>query len=233
MEVPVRTLATAVFCGLLGNQAYAQQRLLLATSLSPIIQNEQADDQGISRVNDETTLNRFVKLQYLVRVPDETPTYYLKGVPARYSYLRPWSKNFLEHIGSQYYRTFHDRLRVTSLVRTGRFQLQLAGYNTNAAPASGPTQSSHLTGATLDISKALMTAEQKNWMRTQLLSLSERGYLYGIEERVQPTFHIMVYKNFPTAVKASRTARGSKASLVKATSRAKAVRIQRASRRHR
>ena len=202
--------------------------MLLATSISPIVQNEQADEQGMARIADERMLQRYVRSRLLVKVSPNSRTYYLKGVPARYSYLRPWSKRFLDQVGSQYQAKFNDRLRVTSLVRTSRLQLQLAGYNTNAAPASGRTQSSHLTGATLDISKAKMSAAQKQWMRAKLLSLSGSGYLYGIEERVQPTFHIMVYKNFPGAA-AGKTAKVRSARVSKAH---KPLRVKHSARRH-
>jgi Family of unknown function (DUF5715) len=200
--------------------------LLLATSISPIVQNEQADEQGMARITDEGMLQRYARTGLLVKVSPSSRTYYLKGVPARYGYLRPWSKRFLEQVGHQYHIKFKDRLRVTSLVRTSRLQLQLAGYNGNAAPAFGRTQSSHLTGATLDISKAKMSAAQKEWMRAKLLSLSGNGYLYGIEERVQPTFHIMVYKNFPGAAKA-KAAKATRVSKVR-----KPLRVKHASRRH-
>jgi hypothetical protein len=39
-------------------------------------------------------------------------------------------------------------------------------------------------------------------MRRVLLSLREAGYLYAVEEFSQPTFHIMVYKNYPQYVAA-------------------------------
>jgi hypothetical protein len=168
-------------------------------------------------------LQRYIRNRMLVKVSPDSRTYYLKGVPARYSYIRPWSKRFLDQLSSQYHAKFNDRLRVTSLVRTSKLQMQLAGYNTNAAPASGKTMSSHLTGATLDISHAKMTAEQKQWMRSKLLSLSGSGFLYGIEERVQPTFHIMVYKHFPGATKAQRHDRTTLATETDAEDVAEAV----------
>jgi Family of unknown function (DUF5715) len=194
--------------------AVAQSNLLLATSLSPMIQNDQADEEGLVRFGDEQTLQRYVRSRLLVKVPANSRTYYLKGVPARYGYLRPWSKRFLDDVGSQFHAKFNDRLRVTSLVRTSSLQLQLASHNTNAAPATGRTQSSHLTGATLDISKARMSAAQREWMRAKLVALASRGYLYGIEERVQPTFHVMVYKHFPSAAMNGKVHRGAKSTKV-------------------
>jgi len=205
MGVLVRILTNGALLGLAAaGSAFAQSSMLLATSLSPAIQNEQADKEGIVRIRTESTLKRLVKTKALVPVPAKTRTYYLKGVPARYSYLRPWSKTFLDRLGKQHYAEFGSPLRVTSLVRTEGFQLRLAGYNGNAAPASGRNQSSHLTGATLDISKALMSPAEKEWMREQLVTLREKGHLYGIEEHQQPTFHIMVYKQYAAQDKTLR-----------------------------
>ena len=137
-------------------EAAAQSRLLVATALSPIVQNARADEDELSRITDNEMLERFVASGYLVPVPADGKHYYLKAVPGSYRYVRPWSKRFLDQTSAQFYSKFHERLRVTSLVRTEDFQERLARFNGNAAPASGPTQSSHLTGATMDISKAQM-----------------------------------------------------------------------------
>ena len=200
MRVLVRTTAIALAGVIFQNWAVAQPRLLMATALSPIVQNARADEDELSRITDSEMLEQFVASGYLVPVPVEGKHYYLKAVPDSYRYIRPWSKSFLDRTGAQFYAKFHERLRVTSLVRTEDFQERLARINGNAAPASGPTQSSHLTGATLDISKAKMSPAQRNWMRNHLVTHAASGYLYAIEERRQPTFHIMVYKNFPGQV---------------------------------
>jgi hypothetical protein len=75
-------------------------------------------------------------------------------------------------------------------------QIALARRNGNAAKAFGRLRSSHLTGATLDISKHSMTAAEQRWMRNVLFSLRRAGYLYAIEEFQQPTFHIMIFRNY-------------------------------------
>ena len=46
-----------------------------------------------------------------------------------------------------------------------------------------------------------MTRAQLNWMRRVIHSLKKKGYLYAIEEFRQPTFHVMVYRNYPEYVK--------------------------------
>jgi hypothetical protein len=104
-------------------------------------------------------------------------------------------------VSRQYQSRFHQRLRVTSLVRTVGSQQRLAEWNNNAADATGAERSSHLTGATVDISKRWMSPAGQEWLREVLYSLREAGYLYAIEEFYQPTFHIMVYPKYAQYVK--------------------------------
>jgi ribosomal protein S19E (S16A) len=86
-------------------------------------------------------------------------------------------------------------------VRTVSSQLRLARWNENAADATGDDRSSHLTGATIDISKRWMSPAGQEWIREVLYSLREAGYIYAIEEFYQPTFHIMVYPKYAQYVK--------------------------------
>jgi hypothetical protein len=53
----------------------------------------------------------------------------------------------------------------------------------------------------LDISKRGMSRAEVNWMRRVLHSLKKQGYLYAVEEFRQPTFHIMVYRDYERYVK--------------------------------
>lgn len=174
----------------------ASADLLRARPTSQLTQNRRADEEKLSRIRDRAMLRRFVRSGLLEPVPPRTRYYYTRYIPRDYHYLRPWSKLFLERLSRQHYARFKKPLRVTSMVRTASMQARLAGRNNNAADAHGPRRSSHLTGATLDISKAGMSAEQIEWMRGVLHSLKEQGYLYAVEEFSQPTFHIMVFRNY-------------------------------------
>lgn len=141
-------------------------------------------------------VRRFVRAGLLVSVPNQTRHYYLKSIPAAYRYLRPWSKLFLTRLSAQFHARFRTRLRVTSLVRTVSFQRSLARRNRNAAAADGPRRSSHLTGATMDISKKGMTGAQLGWMRQVLSPLKAKGLIHAIEEFQQGAFHVMVHKKY-------------------------------------
>jgi len=174
---------------------------LRATPESQIIQNQLADQDNLSRMRDEAMVRRFARAGLLVRVPHRTRYYYTHNIPPQYRYLRPWAKLFLDRLGQQYYARFGKPLRVTSLVRTVALQQAIGRRNPNAAPAYGPKRSSHLTGATLDISKVGMTDVEVDWMRQVLSSLSQDGCVYAIEEFNQATFHVMVLKKYLDCVR--------------------------------
>ncbi len=175
--------------------------LLVAADSSQRIQNLQADSEDLSRMRNVAMVQRFARGNYLVPVPWETDTYYLHNIAPPYRYCRPWTRIFLQRLSAQYYSRFHERLRITSLVRTTGSQTRLARSNANAADAVGSLRSSHLTGASIDISKRFMSPEGQQWIRNVLYSLKQQGYLYAIEEFYQPTFHVMVYRSYPTYVR--------------------------------
>ncbi len=174
---------------------------LSAVSDSQRLQNEQADAQDLSRMKDDAMVRRFRGLALLVPVRGTTPSYYLQGVPSKLRYVRPWARLFLDRLGRQFQTRFGSRLRVTGLVRTVQYQRALDGRNANAAPASGEKRSTHLTGATLDISKRFMSGREANWTRRVLSQLRDRGVVYAIEEFAQPCFHVMVYRSYEEYVR--------------------------------
>jgi Family of unknown function (DUF5715) len=192
--------AVAVFLFFLPVRA-ANPQILVASASSQMIQNVRADDDHLSRMRDLKMVRRFVDAGYLVPVPSSARFYYLHSISSRYRYCRPWTRLFLRRLSRQYYARFGTPLRVTSLVRTVARQVRLGQRNGNAADAFGPLRSSHLTGASLDISKHSMSPAGRRWMRHVLYSLKQQGYLYAVEEFEQPTFHVMVYRNYPKYVK--------------------------------
>lgn len=169
---------------------------LRATRGSQAVQNERADGDNLSRMEDREMVARWVRLQLLERVPGKTPTFYLHAVHDENQYLRPWAKLFLERLSRQYHARHRQPLRVTSLLRTADYQKRLSGRNGNAAAAEGPARSAHLTGACMDISKKGMTRAQQAWLRDVLASLKAKEYVYAVEEFKQPVFHILVHRNY-------------------------------------
>jgi hypothetical protein len=191
----VGLLIVAWFCGPAGARGGGPD-LLRASWDSQIVQNRRADADDLSRMKDSAMVQRFAQAGLLVRVPSQSRSYYTRYIPSKYRYLRPWSKLFLDRLAAQYRARYGKKLRVTSLVRTVALQNSLRRRNGNAASPYGPRRSSHLTGATLDISKNGMSSREIAWVRMVLHTLKQRGYVYAVEEFEQPTFHIMVYKNY-------------------------------------
>ncbi len=204
MMRPFHVVLAVFVAGLAGQPAPAgaSERLLRARWDSQIVQNRRADADNLSRMKNVAMVRRFVRAGLLVPVPHRTKYYYTRNIPAKYRYLRPWSKLFLDRLSRQYYARFRKKLRITSLVRTVALQNAIRRRNKNAASPYGPRRSSHLTGATLDISKKGMGPRELAWMRRVLHSLKQKGYLYAVEEFQQPTFHVMVYRNYPKYVAA-------------------------------
>lgn len=176
--------------------------LLLADAESPLIQNERADRDDLSRMRDAAMVRRFARNGWLVHIPAAGTDYYVYDVAAKYRYARPWTKLFLARLSRQYRARFGQRLRVTSLVRTEGHQRHLAQINANAASSQGLLRSSHLTGATVDISKRFMSGAEVRWVRSVLYSLHSQGFIYAFEEFRQPVFHIMVYRSYSRHVTA-------------------------------
>lgn len=181
---------------------------LRATSQSQIIQNQQADSDRLSRMEDQQMLDRFARLRLLVPVENRTRSFYVHNIPEQRRYLRPWAKLFLERLSRQYHARFKSPLRITSMVRTEVHQRRLQGRNPNAAAPVGEKRSAHLTGACLDISKKGMSRAQMRWIRDVLSSLKEKGYLFAVEEFTIPNFHIMVNRNYVDYVEILTQARG-------------------------
>lgn len=170
--------------------------ILTANRSSQAIQNAKANAYHLSRMRNRAMILQFYREGYLLRVPDRTRFYYLDGIAPAYRYLRPWTMLFLNRLSQEFYQKFGQPLRVTSLIRTVGSQRRLTYRNPNAAEATGPDRSSHLTGATLDISKRFMPPRGQQWMRNVLFRLKKSGYLYAIEEFQEPTFHVMVYPTY-------------------------------------
>jgi Family of unknown function (DUF5715) len=169
---------------------------LIATESSQAIQNERANEYHLTRLRDLAMVREFRAEGLLVSVSSHSPYYYLEDISPDYSCLRPWSKLFLDQLSREYYAHFGQPLRITSMLRSVHLQERLARSNPNAAQAVGADRSSHLTGATLDISKHFMNYRAELWMRQYLVRLERAGYLYAIEEFHEPCFHVMVFPTY-------------------------------------
>jgi hypothetical protein len=159
-------------------------------------QNEVADRDGLTRVQDDADLDRMRHGGLLVALPLSSGLQVDERLPANRRYCRPWTADFLAQLSREFYARFQTPLQVNSAVRTVAFQEHLIHINGNAAPAEGDTASPHLTGQAIDIAKHGLSMTQIAWLRGYLLPLVQEGKIDVEEEFQQACFHISVYKTF-------------------------------------
>ncbi len=166
-----------------------------------IRQNLMADQDGLTRVQDDADLERMRLSGQLVPIPAAAGIQIDSRLPVNRRFCRPWTAQFLSIVAAAHYAYFHTPLQVNSAVRTVEFQHRLQRINGNAAPAEGETASPHLTGQAVDLAKKGFSRAEIAWMRTFLTPLIEAGKLDVEEEFQQACFHISVYRRFaPAAV---------------------------------
>jgi hypothetical protein len=168
-------------------------------------QNEMAEADHMSRIQDDEDLARMRKAGLLVPIPVTAVLRVNPELPANRRYTRPWTSRFLSDISRAHYRRYHSYIQVNSAVRTVGFQRALLRVNGNAAPAEGDIASPHLTGQAVDIAKRDLNSQEIAWMRLYLAPLQRAGKIDVAEEFQQACFHISVYKNYVTAAKSAGT----------------------------
>jgi len=182
---------------ILSGQAEAQGRPRglagSSASLAKQIRMFKQDDLSMLYDKDLQSNSFYRKDKRLVVVDRSTSHYYVEDVEFGNAITRPYVSLFLQRLSQQYYNQFKDRLKVTSLSRSYEDQVRLRRRNGNATL---PERSPHVRGAGIDISYASMNSRQKQWMRNILVDLERANLLEATEERRQPTFHVMVFKNY-------------------------------------
>lgn len=159
-------------------------------------QNEVADRDGLTRIQDDADLDHMRSEGLLVSLPVNSTLHVDERLPENRRYCRPWTARFLANLARAHYARFHTPLQVNSAVRTVEFQEHLMRINGNAAPADGDTASPHLTGQAVDLAKHGLSRTEIAWMRGYLLPLVQEGRIDVEEEFKQSCFHISVYKNY-------------------------------------
>jgi len=167
-------------------------------------QNTMADQEGLSRIQDDADLDRMLEAHLLMRIPETDALYVNEELPMNRRAARPWTVKFVSDLSRSYYAKFHDPLRLSSAVRTVDFQLRLQRVNGNAAAVEGETASPHLTGQAIDFGKSGMSRVEIAWMRAYLLPLMQAGKIDVEEEFQQSCFHISVYASYAPKRKATR-----------------------------
>lgn len=158
-------------------------------------QNVELDRLQLPRIADDYELTRYELSQELVPVSESESLKIAENLPDNRRYCRPWTRDFLQDFSDAYFTEFHSPLQVNSLVRTAEQQRKLRRHNRFAAPESGDTASTHLTGVTVDLSSRGLSKEQYAWIRNYLLPLKDAGMVDPIEER-QPVLHVVVFQSY-------------------------------------
>ncbi len=159
-------------------------------------QNMMANDEGLSRIQDEEDLNHMRAQHLLVQFPDIAGLEVNEELPMNRRCARPWTVQFVADTARAFYARFHEPLHLNSAVRTVDYQLRLMRVNGNAAAVDGDTASPHLTGQAIDFGKRGMSVAEIAWMRAYLLPLMQAGKVDVEEEFQQACFHISVYGSY-------------------------------------
>lgn len=184
-------------------------------------QNAAADRYDLDRIQDIPHLERLIRGGYLVKVDGSgTDAYAIAdelgeedpGNRSLYMHARPYTKAFLDNLLGRAHRKFGREYKVTSLTRTWEYQLKLCRSNGNATCGRGWKRSSHLTGATVDISYVDFSWAERQWFRLELDALQSQGKIIYIRERREACYHIMVLPTYDKGgkVKAGKKAKPSK-----------------------
>jgi hypothetical protein len=159
-------------------------------------QNLIADEEGLSRIQDDEDLRRMRSERMLVDFPESASLHVNPELAGDRRCARPWTVHFAAEIARAYYERFHQPLQVNSAVRTVAYQVRLRRVNGNAAGIGGDMASPHLTGEALDFGKRDMSTAEIAWMRMYLRPLMQVGKVDVEEEFQQACFHISVYRAY-------------------------------------
>jgi hypothetical protein len=169
-------------------------------------QNDEINRAGLERIADDEQLRQLESTGALVQL---TESKYLRINPSLHEsrrYCRPWTAQFVDDLGHNFYQEFHKPIQVNSAVRTVSQQRHLMRVNHNAAPAEGELASSHLAGTTVDIAKRGLTRKEHKWIADYLATMKENEVIEPEEERRQACFHVMVLNSYPAAPMSAKAA---------------------------
>ncbi|SRR5579884_141346 len=163
-------------------------------------QNLEIDQAGLQRIEDDEQLQQLEDRGVLIPLADTQYVTINPSLKDNRRYARPWTAQFVDDLGQEFYEKFHKPIEVNSAVRTAEQQRKLTRHNHNAAPAEGETASSHLAGTTVDIAKRGLTRKQHKWIADYLANLKKQDVIEPEEERRQACFHVMVSQRYPYPV---------------------------------
>jgi hypothetical protein len=105
------------------------------------------------------------------------------------SFIRPAARDVLLKLARSYRMRFDRPLPIASLVRTSRYQRQLARVNSNASRVEA---SPHLSGEAFDISYKFMAPDEQNFVMNEVAQLERQGLVEALRER-NNSLHVYVF----------------------------------------
>jgi hypothetical protein len=106
------------------------------------------------------------------------------------SHVRPATLALIEELGTAYESKFGRRLPITSLVRTEEYQRLLReSGNPNAADVAPPP---HTTGFAFDVYYRYMTAEEQEFVMSEIARLERAGRVEALRE-LRDHYHVFVF----------------------------------------
>jgi len=117
--------------------------------------------------------------------------------------LSPQAKILLEEIAAEYKDKFDRPLRITSLVRSMDYQVELNRSIPDTFKVRGAgSMPPHVSGFAFDITFRNMNAEEQNFLMKKIAELERDGKVDGFrEEGTSQVFHIFVYPDGKPAKK--------------------------------
>lgn len=163
------------------------------------LENRIADRYGLPRFQNLTDIRG--SHRDLIPVPDHADGFYVDThVVADRRYVQPWTYQYLALLSSAFMSETassptYPKLKLTSLVRDQEYQVRLRSVAKCQDPESCST---HLTGATFDVSFRNMSKEQFRWLYGRLAEDVRLGKVNAIHEPLSGCFHVFVIP--PTTV---------------------------------
>jgi hypothetical protein len=106
------------------------------------------------------------------------------------SHVRPATLALIEELGTAYESKYGRRLPITSLVRTDEYQRLLReSGNPNAADVAPPP---HTTGFAFDVYYRYMTAEEQEFVMSEIARLERAGRVEALRE-LRDHYHVFVF----------------------------------------
>ncbi|MDO8600316.1 MAG: DUF5715 family protein [bacterium] len=166
---------------------------LKASPESLALQNRVIDAYELPRISDRKELARHLPEHFFVRVSSS----YLEMSDEVGGYATLPTRDFILKLGEDFFVIFKRKLKVTSLLRTVEDQQKIVDRGQSIADGFVPeSQSSHLAGVAIDISKKPLSPRERRWLAGKLLAYKKAGKIEAIEEMWNNAFHIMVCPNW-------------------------------------